>query len=132
MARFSFAQTPKHRVTYTYAADSRTYTYSSEAGTEIDAGNGRQPVRVTSAVVVQVAHHDAGYVEDVNSQHGIDFDFPAEAPADVYTRGVHLPARFLLGAGRPPQLVAADGSPLNLPEGLTWIHLIDPGTPIGP
>jgi hypothetical protein len=28
------------------------------------------------------------------------------------------------------KILGADGKPMHLPQGLTWLHLVDPGTPI--
>jgi Protein of unknown function (DUF3048) N-terminal domain/Protein of unknown function (DUF3048) C-terminal domain len=123
--RIDFAQTVSQHVTYTYAPGSRTYTYADEQGPLTDAGNGGQPVAITTVVLVRVAHHDAGYTEDVAGAEGIDFDLSGNGAADVYTRGRHLTARWDLTHG-PLQLLGSDGRPLVLPTGLTWVHLVDP------
>jgi Protein of unknown function (DUF3048) N-terminal domain/Protein of unknown function (DUF3048) C-terminal domain len=123
----AFQQTPSHAVTYQYAAGSRTYAYSDERGPLVDAG-GRQ-VAITSVVLVRVAHHGAGYTEDVLGAEGIDFDLAGSGSADVYTRGGHLAARWDLTQG-PLRLLDAGGGQLPLPAGLTWVHLVDPDMPV--
>jgi hypothetical protein len=128
---FSFNQTFAHSVAYTYDEVSKSYTYKSETGTEVDAGNGNQPLRITNVVLVRVPHHGAGYTEDVNGEEGIDFDLQGQGKADVYTRGGHLSATWdLSDPNRPLRLIGADGQDVVLPEGLTWIHLVDPGMPV--
>jgi hypothetical protein len=129
VSRLSFPQTTSHDVTYTYDPASRTYAYTDEQGPLVDAGqNGRQ-IAITSVVLVRVAHHGAGYTEDVLGAEGIDYDLAGSGSADVYTRGEHLSARWSLGQG-PMALQGVDGRSLPLPAGLTWIHLVDPDVPV--
>ena len=125
--KFSFQQTPSHSVTYSYSGDA--YAYSYEGGTLNDAGSGK-PVAITNVVLVHVAHHGAGYTEDVGGSEGIDFDLQGSGPADVYTRGKHFSATWDLSGG-PLKLTAKGGGQLQLPSGLTWIHLVDPGLQVG-
>ncbi len=125
----SFEQTFAHSVKYTYSAADKTYTYTTDTGVETDQANGNQPLRITNVVLLQVAHHDAGYTEDVLGEQGIDFDLQGTGPADVYTRGMHFTATWDLSRpDRPLRLAAADGKDFALPTGLTWINLIDPST----
>jgi hypothetical protein len=125
----SFDQSFSHPVKYTYSAPDKTYMYSTDTGVESDKANGNQPLKITNVVLLQVAHHAAGYTEDVLGEQGIDFDLQGTGPADVYTRGMHFTATWDLSTlDRPLRLVAADGKDFALPAGLTWINLVDPGT----
>jgi hypothetical protein len=124
VARLSFPQTTSHKVTYTYDPASRTYAYADENGLLVDAAEGGGQIAVTSVVLVRVAHHGAGYTEDVLGAEGIDFDLAGSASADVYTRGVHLAARWSLGqgpliraAGRGRPVLASAGRPDLDPPG---------------
>jgi hypothetical protein len=129
--KVTFDQTPSHSVSYTYSAAERVYQYANETGAEVDTANNNQPLKVTNVVLVRVGHHSAGYTEDVLGEQGIDFDLQGEGAADVYTRGTHLAARWDLShPDRPLRLVGADKKELVLPEGLTWIHLVDPETKV--
>jgi Protein of unknown function (DUF3048) N-terminal domain/Protein of unknown function (DUF3048) C-terminal domain len=128
-ARLEFPQTVSHQVAYTYAPSSRMYAYADERGPLTDADNGLQPVAVTTVVLVRVAYHGAGYPEDVLGAEGIDFDLSGSGSADIYTRGRHLAGRWDLTHG-PLRLLGPDGSPLPLPAGLTWIHLVHPDTQV--
>jgi len=123
--RLNFPQTTSHDVTYAYDPASRTYAYADESGPLVDAAEGGRRIAVISVVLVRVAHHGAGYTEDVLGAEGIDFDLAGTGGADVYTRGKHLTARWSLGQ-RPMALHGVDGRSLTLPAGLTWIHLVDP------
>jgi hypothetical protein len=125
VGRLSFPQTVSHRITYTYSPGSHTYAYADESGPLADAGNGGRQIEVTNVVLARVAHHGAGYTEDVLGAEGIDFDLEGTGSADLYTGGQHLAARWSLGQG-PMCLLGGDGRPLPLPAGLTWIHLVDP------
>lgn len=125
----SFDQTFAHPVNYAYSAADKTYTYSTDTGLETDKANGNQPLKITNVMLLQVAHHAAGYTEDVRGEQGIDFDLQGTGPVDVYTRGMHFTATWDLSTpDRPLRLVGADGKDFALPTGLTWINLVDPGT----
>jgi hypothetical protein len=125
----AFDQTFAHRVQYTYAAADKTYTYTTDSGVETDEANGNQPLKITNVVLLQVAHHGAGYTEDVRGEEGIDFDLQGTGPADVYTRGMHFTATWDLSSpDHPLRLVGAGGKDFALPAGLTWVNLVDPGT----
>ncbi len=126
VSRLSFQQTFSHPVSYAYSEADRAYTYSTDTGPMTDQG---RPLKVTNVVLVQVAHHDAGYTEDVRGEEGVDFDLQGSGPADVYSRGGHRAATWDLSRpDQPLRLLGADGAELALPAGLTWIHLVDPGT----
>ena len=127
VARLSFQQTASHTVAYTYTPASRTYMYADERGPLVDLANGSKQIAVINVVLVRVAHHGAGYTEDVLGAEGIDFDLAGTGPADVYTRGLHFAGRWDLSQG-PMRLLGADHKLLQLPAGLTWVHLVDPDT----
>ena len=127
VARLSFQQTVSHSVAYAYTPASRTYLYADESGPLVDLANRGKQIEVSNVVLVRVAHHGAGYTEDVLGAEGIDFDLAGTGPADVYTRGLHLPGRWDLGQG-PMRLLGADNKPMQLPSGLTWVHLVDSDT----
>ncbi len=122
--KLSFPQTFIHTVSYTYSASDRAYFYADERGPLVDAGAGAKQVAVTNVVLLRVAHHGAGYTEDVLGAEGIDFDLASTGNADVYSRGKHFAARWDLSRG-PLRLVGTDKKLLPLPGGLTWVHLVD-------
>jgi hypothetical protein len=124
-----FDQTNAHRVIYTYSPADNAYSYGTETGPLIDADTG-QPIKPVNVVVIQVAHHDAGFT-DVLGAPAVDFDLNGTGPADVFTQGKHYPAKWdLTNPELPLKILGADGKLMHLPAGLTWIHLVDPGTPI--
>jgi hypothetical protein len=126
-SRISFQMTDSHSATFTYSADAKTYGYASESGPEVDTANGSQPLAITNVVLFRVAHHDAGYVEDVLGENGIDFDLTGTGTADVYSGGLHLAGKWDIGDGTaPPRLLDDSGKLMALPKGLTWICLVDP------
>src|SRR2546425_762590 len=127
--RVVFDQTSSHRVIYTYSAADNAYAYSTALGALVDQDTG-QPIKPVNVIVIQVAHHDAGFT-DVNGAPAVDFDLQGTGPADVFTRGHHYAATWdLTNPELPLKIVGADGKVMHLPAGLTWIHLVDPGTPI--
>lgn len=125
VTKLSFPQTFTHTVSYTYSASERAYLYADERGPLIDAGDGAKQVAVTNVVLLRVAHHGAGYTEDVLGAEGIDFDLVGSGNAEVYSRGKHFAARWDLSQG-PLRLLGADKKALTLPGGLTWMHIVDP------
>jgi hypothetical protein len=127
--RIVFDQTTSHRVTYTYTATDGAYSYRTAIGPLVDQDTG-QPIKPVNVILVQVAHHDAGFT-DVNGAPAVDFDLQGTGPADVFTRGHRYSATWdLSNPELPLKILGADGKLMHLPEGLTWIHLVDPGTPI--
>jgi Protein of unknown function (DUF3048) N-terminal domain/Protein of unknown function (DUF3048) C-terminal domain len=127
--RVVFDQTNSHRVTYTYSASDGAYTYGTETGPLMDTDTG-QPIKPVNVILIQVSHHDAGFT-DVLGAPAVDFDLVGTGPADVFTQGHHYPAKWDLSSPELPlKILGADGKLMRLPAGLTWIHLVDPGTPI--
>jgi len=127
--RVVFDQTSSHRVIYTYSAADNAYAYSTALGALVDQDTG-QPIKPVNVIVIQVAHHDAGFT-DVNGAPAVDFDLQGTGPADVFTRGHHYRATWdLSNSEMPLKIVGADGKVMKLPAGLTWFHLVDPGTAI--
>jgi len=127
--RIAFDQTDSHRVIYTYSAADGAYAYNTVLGPLIDKSTG-QPMKPVNVILIQVAHHDAGFT-DVLGAPAVDFDLQGTGPADVFAQGHRYPATWdLSNPELPLKIVGADGKVMHLPPGLTWIHLVDPGTPI--
>ncbi|MGH7903216.1 MAG: DUF3048 domain-containing protein [Candidatus Dormibacteraceae bacterium] len=130
--QIGFDQTPSHRSVFTYAPQVGAYKYAvADTGVMIDRDTGA-PIHIKNLVLIQVAHHNAGYTEDVAGAPGIDFDLTGTGPADVFTGGHRYPATWDLNDPNSPlKIVGGNGKPFPMPDGLTWISIIDPGTPIG-
>jgi hypothetical protein len=127
--RVVFDQTTSHRVTYTYSPTDGAYAYGTETGPLVDLDTG-QPIKPVNVILIQVSHHDAGFT-DVLGAPAVDFDLLGTGPADVFTQGHRYPAKWdLTNPELPVKILGADGKLMHLPAGLTWIHLVDPGTPI--
>jgi len=125
----AFDQTSFHRVTYAYSAADGVYAYSTELGPLVDKDTG-QPIKPVNVIVIQVPHHDAGFA-DVLGAPVIDFDLSGSGPADVFSQGHRYAATWnLSNPERPVEILDSDGRVMHLPAGLTWIHLVDPGTAI--
>jgi hypothetical protein len=126
--RIVFDQTTAHRVIYSYSPPDGAYVYNTEVGPLMDAGTG-QPVKPVNVILIQVSHHDAGFT-DVLGAPAVDFDLQGTGPADVFTQGKHYAAKWdLTNTDLPLKIESPDGKVMALPQGLTWIHLVDPGTP---
>jgi hypothetical protein len=127
--RVVFDQTTSHRVIYTYSATDGAYAYRTAIGPLVDQNTG-QPIKPVNVIVLQVAHHDAGFT-DINGAPAVDFDLHGTGLADVFTRGHRYGASWELSNSELPlKMFDAAGNAMHLPAGLTWIHLVDPGTPI--
>jgi hypothetical protein len=127
--RIVFDQTNFHRVIYTYSASDGAYAYGTLLGPLIDKNTG-QAIKPVNVILIQVAHHDAGFT-DVLGAPAVDFDLQGTGPADVFSQGHHYTATWnLADPNQPLKILGVDGKVMHLPAGLTWIHLVDPGTPI--
>jgi len=121
----AFPQTPAHSVTCTFSGGS--YTYQGET----DAAAGGAPLKIANEVLLQVAHHDAGYTEDVLGAAGIDYDLQGTGAATVYRGGNRYDAKWdLSNPDRPLRLLGANGKAFPMAPGLTWIFVVDPGTSV--
>jgi hypothetical protein len=127
--RIQFDQTPFHRVIYTYSPGDGAYAYATVDGPLLDQDTG-QALKPVNVILVQVAHHDAGFT-DVLGAPAVDFDLQGTGPADVFTQGHHYAATWDLGnPDLPLKILGGDGKVMHLPAGLTWVHLVDPGTAV--
>jgi hypothetical protein len=127
--RIVFDQTNFHRVIYTYSASDGAYAYGTLLGPLIDKNTG-QAIKPVNVILIQVAHHDAGFT-DVLGAPAVDFDLQGTGPADVFSQRHHYTATWdLVDPNQPLKILGVDGKVMHLPAGLTWIHLVDPGTPI--
>lgn len=125
--RVVFSQTTSHRVTYTYAPSDGAYAYGTQDGPLIDKNTG-QPIKPVNVILIQVAHHNAGFT-DVLGAPAVDFELQGTGPAEVFSKGQRYSATWNLSNPEVPlKIMGADGKPMRLPAGLTWIHLVDPGT----
>ena len=128
-ARVEFDQTSFHRVIYTYSAADDAYVYNTVNGPLIDQSTGAG-IKVVNVILLQVSHHDAGFT-DVLGAPAQDFDLQGQGPADLFTGGHHYAVTWDLSDPQAPlRLLDKAGKPVLLPKGLTWVHLVDPGTPI--
>jgi hypothetical protein len=124
----SFDQTSAHHVSLSYSGGS--YTYQGDDAAEADADQGGAPVKIANVVLLQVAHHGAGYTEDVLGAEGIDFDLQGTGPATLYRDGKRYDIRWdLSNPDQPLRLLAGRGQ-VALASGLTWVFLVDPGTQV--
>jgi hypothetical protein len=127
--RIVFDQTSSHRVIYSYSAADNAYAYGTVLGALVDQDTG-QPIKPVNVILLQVSHHDAGFT-DVNGVPAVNFDLQGTGPADVFTGGHHYTATWdLSNPELPLKIVGADGKVMHLPAGLTWFHLVDPGTSV--
>jgi len=128
-SRIDFRQTSFHRVTDIYSPAENAYTYVADGSPlmDTDTGHAIKPVNV---IVIQVAHHDAGFT-DVLGAPAQAFDLQGTGKADVFSRGHHFAATWDLSTpDQPVRYLGADGKPIRLPQGLTWVYVVDPGTTI--
>ncbi len=127
--KIDFRQTSYHRVTDMYLPAENAYTYIADGSPLLDTDT-RQAIKPMNVIVIQVVHHDAGF-RDVLGAPAQAFDLQATGKADVFTGGHHYPANWDLSTpDLPVRYLGADGMPLRLPQGLTWVYVVDPGTPI--
>jgi len=79
---------------------------------------------------LRVSLTDAGFT-DVVGAPAQDFDLQGHGPADLFSGGRRYSISWdLSNPDAPLRFVDAAGRPVRLPAGLTWVHLVDPGTAI--
>ena len=97
----------------------------------IDTANGSKPVMVTNVVILYVPHKVLHYIEDVLGANGVDWLLQGTGTADVFSGGQHYKGTWdMTHIDQPLKLLDATGKPMKLPTGLTWFHVVDPGTPV--
>jgi hypothetical protein len=127
--RVQFDQTSFHRVIYTYSTADGAYAYNTVDGPLVDQSTG-QAIKVVNVILLQVSHHDAGFT-DVLGAPAQDFDLQGSGPADLFSGGHRYGITWDLSDPQSPvRFLDAAGKPVHLAKGLTWVHLVDPGTAI--
>lgn len=127
--KIDFRQTSYHRVTDTYSPAENAYTYVADGSPLLDTDTS-QAIKPVNVIVIQVAHHNAGFT-DVLGAPAQAFDLQGSGKADVFTGGHHYTATWDLSTpDLPVSYLGADGKALRLPQRLTWVYVVDPGTPI--
>jgi hypothetical protein len=128
ISQISFAQTASHHVAYSY--DKGTYAYSSERGVLVDSDEQSRQLQATNVVVLFIASRPYGATDTLGAQV-VDFDLTAGGDAQLFSGGKSYKAQwqpFTNGSGL--RLRSTDGRDFQLRAGLTWVHLVEPGTTI--
>lgn len=119
---------PANAISYAYDRTTNTYLRSTDGQPQIDAANNRR-VAPTNVVVMSMAF---GPLNDGNPKKGrLEADFIGSGQAIVATNG-----RTVTGTWRkasltgPTQFFAADGSPIVLTPGQTFVQVVPVGTAI--
>jgi Protein of unknown function (DUF3048) N-terminal domain/Protein of unknown function (DUF3048) C-terminal domain/Bacterial Ig-like domain len=115
---------PEHRSTYRYDAGSASYSKVEDGHLLQDTGTGA-PVRIRLLVVLHTTATQTSYAEDSAGHRGLDYELDSGGPADFYLGGEHAGGRWSGGDRNGPLgLSLADGTPLELPPGLTWMDVV--------
>lgn len=114
---------PEHGSTYAFDPATRTYTKQVDGRTLADAATG-QPLRIQLLVVLHTTATPTGYVEDVNGQHGLDFDMGSGGRADFAFDGLLATGRWAAPDPAAPLQFRLDSGAAVTPPPLTWIDVI--------
>jgi hypothetical protein len=83
-----------------------------------------QPLRVQLLVVMHTTALPTSYVEDVNGQHGLDFDLQSGGRADFSFAGIQASGRWSSPSQGSPLRFELDGGGVITPPPLTWIDVV--------
>ncbi len=121
-------QTPANVLTYGYDPATRTWARADNGVPQIDSATGR-PIAVRNLVVLTARGHATHYVEDVNGNPSLYYDLGGSGPFQAFIDGRHFGGTWQRPlVGQPMVYRCADGRPLPLATGLTWIEVVVPGT----
>lgn len=120
----SSATVGEHDSTYTFDADTGTYTKSESGHSMADAAVGDQ-LHIAMVVVVHTRETPTPYVEDVAGAHGLDFDLQSGGRAEFYFGGVKVSGSWAGSDVHAPLTFKSDsGQAITLPPGLVWVDVV--------
>jgi DUF3048 family protein/Big-like domain-containing protein len=120
----SSAGVAEHDSSYTYDADTGTYTKSESGHQMADAAVG-DALHIAMVVVVHTKETPTSYVEDVAGAHGLDFDLQSGGRAEFYFGGVKVSGTWSGADLHSPLTFKSDsGQAVTLPPGLVWVDVV--------
>lgn len=114
---------PQHDSTYSFDVSTGTYTKQVAGTTLADAGTGR-PLHIELLVVLHTTATQTPFVEDVNGQHGLDFDLQSGGRAEFYFDGIQANGRWSSPGSHAPLRFQLDDGATVSPPPLTWVDVV--------
>lgn len=116
-----FSPTSDETWTWSAAAQKWLLSYSGVP----DAVAGGSQIATTNVVVIRVNTYNGPYVENSEGALEVEFDPLAGGPAEVLRNGVAVTGTWRrTSLTSPTQLIGANGTPIPLAPGQTWIELV--------
>jgi len=113
---------PVHHVVW--QASGGEYRRVDEGRPFRDANTGEQ-VHAKNVIVQVVPARVTDIVEDVNGgAHSVQYEMNGQGTAFYYSGGQALQGRWRHAAREPIEYLDAEGHPVRLNSGLTWVHLV--------
>ncbi len=113
---------PAHHVVW--QASGGEYRRSDEGRPFRDANTGQQ-VHAKNVIVQVVLARLTDIVEDVNGgARSVQYEMNGEGTAFYYSDGQVLQGRWRHAAREPIEYLDAEGRPVRLNSGLTWVHIV--------
>ncbi len=123
-------QTPVNVPAYHYNPVGRTWQRWLNGTPQVDTTTG-QPIAVRNLIVLTAPWHYTNYVEDVLGNYSIDWVLTASGPFQAFIDGLQFQGTWHRPAGGGPIVYTmADGRPLPLATGLTWVEVVAAGTTV--
>ncbi len=117
-------------MTYHVRPTRRTWERWDHAVPPIDTATGASPA-VRNLIVLTDQWHDTHDVEDSNGKPSIYDELGGAGPFPAFIEGRHFGGTWSRPlADQPMTYTCADGPPLPLATGLTWIEVVGPGTTV--
>jgi len=118
------ATVDEHDSTYTYDANSGTYT-KTESGHQMSDSAIGDALHIAMVVVVHTSETPTSYVEDSAGAHGLDFDMQSGGRAEFYFGGVKVGGTWSGSDVHSPLTFKSDsGQAITLPPGLVWVDVV--------
>lgn len=122
ITRIDIPFSPANHVRWTYDPRTRMYLRVNDERVHRDAATGKQ-VSAKNVVVMWAKYATTGNNE--SSSRTNDVELGGQGRASVFHDGQRSDGTWAAGKDTPPRFLAADGTPIKLAPGTTWIQVID-------
>jgi hypothetical protein len=114
---------PVHHARWHFVGEAGAYT-RLDHGTPFVEGASGEPLQAKNVVLMKVRSWLSNIVEDGCCVRGLDFQMTGEGEAIFFTNGTALSGRWRhVDAQAPLDFLDAQGNPVPLNTGLTWVHV---------
>jgi hypothetical protein len=113
----------QHGSVYSFDSSTGTYTKQVAGRTLADAATG-QPLHIQLLIVLHTTATQTSYIEDVNGEHGLDFDLASGGRAEFYFDGLEANGHWSSPSPNEPLRFEVDNGAAVSPPPLTWVDVV--------